>query len=170
MIEKSDTIYVYADGATRNNQDQKSNLGAWGVVIRFNEKEKIFCGTEKNTTNNKMELLSCISGLSKIRDKSFPIIVVMDSQYVIDGVNQWSEYWKTNGWQKTNGTPLLNVAYWRWVLDLVSQFDNISFKKCKGHLDTVGNIKADRLCNLAMDLCERYEDQDVLVEEIKKIF
>lgn len=83
----SDVIYLYCDGGCRGNQNQ-TNVGGWGVLLQYKGTEKeLFCGT-KNTTNNRMELTSAIEGLKAIKNKSIPVEVVMDSQYVIKGISQ----------------------------------------------------------------------------------
>jgi ribonuclease HI len=171
MEEKSNIIYIYANGTTQDNQDPKNNLGAWGVVLRLNGKEKIFCGIEENTTNNKMELLSAIMGLSKIKNRKTPVIVVMDSQYVVDGASIWSKKWKINGWKTSDNKPVANIEYWRWLLDIISSFENITFKKCYGHTDNEGNNKADKLCNVTMDeYIGGHKDTLELEDRIKQIF
>jgi ribonuclease HI len=143
-------IYVYADGATRNNQ-VKENLGAWAYLLYFNHSRIKESGIELNTTNNKMELYSIISGLNKINNRKLPVIVTMDSKYVVDGINEWSKKWKKNGFQNAKKEEIKNIELWRWLLDLVDKFDNIVFNHCKGHDENEGNNKADQLCNDAMD-------------------
>ena len=151
MIEKNDIIYIYADGATRNNQS-KENIGAWASVMRFNGGEKIFCDIEHNTTNNRMELYSAISGLNQIKKNNYKIFVTMDSQYVVDGYNIWSLEWRKNGWKKSDGKPIENQALWETLITTISQFQNgIWFVKCEGHSNNEGHNKADLVCNIAMD-------------------
>jgi ribonuclease HI len=150
MDHQKGTIYVYADGATRNNQ-VKENLGAWAYLLYFGDNCINESGIELNTTNNKMELYSIISGLGKIKNKKLPVIVTMDSKYVIDGINEWSKKWKQNGFHNAKKEEIKNIELWRWLLDLVDKFDNIVFNHCKGHDENEGNNKADQLCNKAMD-------------------
>ncbi len=144
------TIYIYADGATRNNQ-AKENLGSWAYYAYFNSSIIYDSGIELNTTNNKMELYSIIAGLNKINNKKLPVIVTMDSKYVVDGINEWSKKWKLNGFHNAKKEEIKNIELWRWLLDLVDKFDNIVFNHCKGHDENEGNNNADQLCNEAMD-------------------
>jgi ribonuclease HI len=147
---QKNVCYVYADGATRDNQNKK-NLGAWGYYLYFNNNCSFDSGIELNTTNNKMELYSIISALNKIKNKKAKTIVTMDSKYVVDGINEWSKKWKKNGFRNSQKEEIKNIELWRWLLDLVDKFDNIVFNYCKAHKDTEGNNKADLLCNEAMD-------------------
>ena len=58
---------VYTDGACSGNPGH----GGWGAVI-FDQKDnqKNISGNEKNTTNNRMELLASIMALKKIKTNS----------------------------------------------------------------------------------------------------
>ena len=47
------TVNIYTDGACRGNPGD----GGWGVLIEYENISKEYFGGEKNTTNNKMELL-----------------------------------------------------------------------------------------------------------------
>lgn len=75
-------ILVYCDGGCRGNQFE-NNIGAWAAVLKYKDKVKEFTGTAKNTTNNIMELTSCIESLKAIKNNDIPVEVTMDSQYVI---------------------------------------------------------------------------------------
>jgi ribonuclease HI len=145
-----DRIYAYVDGAVRNNQSTE-NLGAWGVILLYKTNEKEFSGIVENTTSNICEITAAISALSKIKDKSIPVDVISDSQYVVSGVNDWSKKWIKEGWKNSKNKPVENQELWRWLLDLVSQFEDVRFVKCQGHSDDEYNNKVDKLCNKAMD-------------------
>lgn len=135
-----DKVIIYADGACRGNQFN-SNIGAYGTVLIYKEKEKCLKGTVKDTTNNKMEILSCIKGLEAIFDnkrKDLDVEIYTDSQYVV-GTMQYN--WKRNA----------NIELWNILDDLVSEFNSVTFFKVKGHSDNKYNILADKLCNEAMD-------------------
>ena len=54
---------IYTDGACSGNPGP----GGWGAVIfDKNNTQKNISGNEKNTTNNRMELLAAIMALKKI--------------------------------------------------------------------------------------------------------
>lgn len=149
-------IQMYADGACSNNQN-KINIGGWGVYIIFldNNKEVKLNGYEKNTTNNKMELMSCIIGLkyliSNKIDLNSPIEVIMDSQYVISGINTWITSWIKNDWKTYDRKFVKNKDLWIILLELKNKFKNIKFIKCVGHSNNKGNEIADKLAVMAMN-------------------
>ena len=59
-------IEVFTDGACRGNPGP----GGWGVLLIIDGKESSLCGGEKDTTNNRMELMAPIMALKKIKTKS----------------------------------------------------------------------------------------------------
>lgn len=149
-----DKVYLYCDGGCRGNQE-KNNVGGWGVLLQYKEHEKELYGGAINTTNNKMELTSVIEGLKAIKNKTIPVVVVMDSQYVIKGITEWVRNWVKNNWRTIQKKPVENKELWQELLDLKSQFANIEFQQVRGHAGHPGNERADKLANKAMDEIER---------------
>jgi len=149
-----DKVYLYCDGGCRGNQE-KNNVGGWGVLLQYKEHEKELYGGAINTTNNKMELTSVIEGLKAIKNKKIPVVVVMDSQYVIKGITEWVRNWVKNNWRTIQKKPVENKELWQELLDLKSQFANIEFQQVRGHAGHPGNERADKLANKAMDEIER---------------
>lgn len=145
-----DIIELYCDGACRGN-GQKENLGGWGVYIKYKGKEKRVKGYALNTTNNIMELESCLQGLQLFKEKSIPIVLTTDSEYVCKGVNIWSLKWRVNGWRNSKRKPIENKELWMRLLKLIESFETIQFVHCFGHASTEGNVIADQLANDAMD-------------------
>lgn len=145
-----DKILVYCDGGCRGNQFE-NNVGGWAVVLKYKDNIKEFYGSTKNTTNNIMELTSCIEALKAIKNKDIPVEVVMDSQYVIKGINEWVDKWMKKGWRTSQKKPVENKELWIELLNLKNQFKDIKFIQCRGHADNEGNNRADELVNKAMD-------------------
>jgi len=145
-----DKIYVYCDGGCRGN-GKENNIGGWGVVLKYKDKVKEFYGSARDTTNNIMELTSCIEALKAIKNKNIPVEVVMDSKYVIKGITEWIPRWIKFGWTTTDGKPVKNKELWLQLLDLTSEFAKIEFTQCRGHADNEGNNRADKLANIAMN-------------------
>lgn len=143
-------IIAYIDGATRGNQFDK-NLGAWAVVLTYGDKQKGFGGVILDTTNNICEITSAIQALVSIKNKKLTTKIISDSQYVVTGVNEWSKNWIANGWKNAKNKPIENQGLWRWLLDLIAQFDDIEFVKCPGHSNNIGNNEVDSYCNKLMD-------------------
>lgn len=145
-----DKIIIYADGGCRGNQFNE-NIGGYGIVIKYKDKIKEIKGNTKNTTNNIMELTSCIEALKAIKDKTIPIEIIMDSQYVITGINEWIFGWIKKGWKNSKKQTVENKELWKELYNLKQEFTDIKFLKCKGHSDNEGNNRADELANDAMD-------------------
>lgn len=145
-----DKICIYADGGCRGNQ-YKINIGGYGVLITYKNNVKEIKGAAKDTTNNIMELTSCIEGLKAIKNKNIPVEVIMDSNYVISGINSWIYSWIKKGWINTKNKPVENKELWQKLYKLKKEFKDITFIKCQGHSNNEGNNIADRLANEAMD-------------------
>lgn len=148
-----DKIYIYADGGCRGNQFE-TNIGGWGVVLKYKDKIKEFYGNAKDTTNNIMELTSCIEALKAIKNRDIPVELTMDSQYVIKGINEWIEGWIKKGWRNSKKQPVENKELWQELYNLKNQFKDIKFIQCVGHADNDGNNRADELANIAMGKIE----------------
>lgn len=146
-------IELYTDGGCRGNQ-ANNNIGAWGAYMTYGEYTKSISGGARNTTNNIMELKGCIEGLKAIVNKTIPVVVYLDSAYVLNGITNWINGWKKNGWRTSKKQPVLNAELWMQLDEEVQKFKFISFEKVKGHSGNEGNEKADKLCNDMMDSME----------------
>jgi ribonuclease HI len=144
-------IEIWCDGACRGNQN-KENIGSWAVILKFGDKEKTFGEVFENTTNNIMELSGAIAALNAVKNKSLPTEITTDSEYVVKGVTEWSKKWIENGWQNAKHKPIENQGLWRFLLDLVSKFDDLTFINCAGHSDNAYNNRVDHMCNDLMDI------------------
>jgi ribonuclease HI len=144
-------IIIACDGGCRGNQND-NNVGGYGVVMEYNGNRKELKGGEKNTTNNKMELLACIKGLEFVEKvKDTPIQIMTDSAYLCNCFQQkWYVGWKKNGWKNSKKEPVANRELWEKILKLV-EGKNITWIKVKGHSDCELNNRADELANEAMD-------------------
>ena len=56
-------VEIFTDGACSGNPGP----GGWGAILRFNGVTKELSGGEAETTNNRMELMAAISGLSALK-------------------------------------------------------------------------------------------------------
>lgn len=142
-------VIIYTDGACRGN-GKETSIGAFGIVLIYNNKRKEVKQAFLNTTNNIMELTAVIQALSMLKE---PCIVSIhsDSAYVINAVNQkWIGNWVRNGWKTANKEPVKNKELWVELLKLIN-FHKIDFVKVKGHSDNELNNRCDELANEAMD-------------------
>ncbi|MBT3195600.1 MAG: ribonuclease HI [Candidatus Ruthia sp.] len=141
-----DKIIIYTDGGCRGNP----GIGGWGVWLRYGDHDKKLKGSEKDTTNNRMELTAAIKALEAIKSSTIDIDLYTDSKYVMSGINEWIKGWKLRGWKTANKKPVKNVDLWQ-QLDEVNTKHNVHWYWVKGHSGDIGNDMADELANQAMD-------------------
>lgn len=133
-----DLIYLYTDGACSGNPGP----GGYGAILVLGEHEKEISGGEKDTTNNRMELMAVIEGLKAIKKPS-NIMIVADSKYITDTIaRKRVNSWKENGWKLSNKKPAQNVDLWEQYLELAEKH-NIFCRWIKGH--TADNITEEQL-------------------------
>ena len=138
-------IEIFTDGACRGNPGK----GGWGAIIRFNGKEEIIYGGEKNTTNNIMELTAAIKAL-ELKPENSAVVLTTDSKYVMHGITDWIKNWKLRGWKTAAKKPVLNKELWK-KLDKLSCLHSIEWRWVKGHSGHRENEIADQLANKAID-------------------
>lgn len=138
-------VTIYTDGGCRGNPGP----GGWGAVLIYGGSEKDLYGYDKETTNNRMELMAAIQAL-EILKRPCIIDLTTDSQYVRQGIMSWLEGWKARGWKTASKKPVKNQDLWQ-RLDEASQMHDIEWHWVKGHTGHEGNERADDLANRAMD-------------------
>lgn len=133
-------VELFTDGACSGNP----GAGGWGAILRYGNHEKEFCGGEKNTTNNRMELTAVIKGLSALKEPC-RVHIVTDSKYVSDGISKgWAKSWQQNGWKKADKKPALNTELWQELLNLL-EVHTVDIEWVKGHAGHKENERCDAL-------------------------
>ena len=136
---------IYTDGACSGNPGP----GGWAAIIIDNNKVKdMFSGSEKNTTNNQMELLAPIKAIQKFKKKS-EISIFTDSTYVRDGITVWIKQWEKNGWKTASKRPVKNKELWKKLKNLSSKH-SIKWIWVKGHAQDKYNNLVDELAQGAI--------------------
>ena len=121
----------------------------WGALLRYDGNERELCGSEEETTNNRMELLAAIEALSALKQPCH-VRLTTDSTYVKDGITKWLENWKRNGWKTAAKKPVKNQDLWI-RLDEQSSRHRIEWCWVKGHSGHPENERADTLANRGLD-------------------
>ena len=147
-------IELFTDGACKGNP----GLGGWGVLIKYSKISNELKGTQQQTTNNRMELIAVIEGLKSIKENAH-IKITTDSMYVKNGINQWINNWKRNGWKTAAKKPVKNKDLWQELDELVQNY-SIKWIWVKGHSGHPGNERADQLANEAIE--EFYDKNNTL--------
>jgi len=136
---------IYTDGACSGNPGP----GGWAAIILVNnEIKEMFFGSEKNTTNNQMELLAPIKAIQKFKKKS-EISIFTDSTYVRDGITIWIKRWEKNEWKTASKKPVKNKELWKKLKNLSSKH-SIKWIWVKGHAQDKYNNLVDELAQGAI--------------------
>jgi ribonuclease HI len=107
------------------------------------EKLKKISGSEKNTTNNRMELMAPIAALSKITKKK-KVQIFTDSQYVKMGITNWIHNWIKNNWQTSKKEDVKNKDLWLNLYKLTQSHD-VEWHWVKAHAGNTLNEEVDAL-------------------------
>ena len=137
-------VDAYTDGACSGNPGP----GGWGVLLVAAGKEKELCGGEAATTNNRMELTAAIEALNAVK-KPDTVRLHPDSTYVRDGITQWIDRWKRNGWRTAARKPVKNEDLWR-ALDDARTRHTVEWYWVRGHDGHPENERADALARQGM--------------------
>ena len=142
-------LFAYTDGACSGNPGP----GGWGALLIAREgdavlKERELKGGERDTTNNRMELMAAISALEALERPS-RLTVVTDSAYVKGGITQWIAGWKRNGWRTQARKPVKNEELWK-RLEAAAERHEVRWEWIKGHAGHPENERADALARAGM--------------------
>ena len=139
-------IKIYTDGSCLTNPGD----GGWAAIISINGKIKEISGSEKNTTNNRMELLAPIRALKEMK-QSDQIEIYTDSQYVKLGITEWINTWVVNNWKTSKKEDVKNKDLWVELYDLNKSL-NVKWNWVKAHAGNSMNEEVDLLAKKAANL------------------
>ena len=167
--KKNIAVEAATDGACSGNPGP----GGWGGLIIFDDNSEIeIGGSERNTTNNRMELTAAIKTLEKLRNfklkENFKLRT--DSKYVIEGYTKWIINWKRNGWKTSTGKSVQNLDLWQKIDDL--RINGLIMEFVKGHSGDKYNERVDLIAtNYSKGIIEVCEDKGSIKEDffLKKL-
>ncbi len=139
-------IKIYTDGSCLSNPGN----GGWAAIINMNGEIKKISGNEKNTTNNRMELMAPINALKNINSKD-PIEIFTDSKYVKNGITEWINTWVINNWKTSKKEDVKNKDLWI-ELHKLNQSLNVKWNWVKAHAGDTLNEEVDMLAKEAANL------------------
>ncbi|MDY8108046.1 ribonuclease H [Fulvimarina sp. 2208YS6-2-32] len=147
MHNTNTSLHIYTDGSCLNNPGRSAFSAIIEEVTEDGDLVKRWTATgrEKDSTNQRAELLAAIEGLRAVpSDFDGKIVVVTDSRYLSDGMEKWMPGWKAKGLDKRP-----NADLWR-ILNKLSDNKNIRFKWVKGHSGHSSNETAHALAYLTL--------------------
>lgn len=130
---------LYTDGACLGNP----GAGGWASILVYKNHKKILSGNEADTTNNRMELIAVIRGLSALK-RPVNITIVTDSKYVMDGIDKWITNWKQNNWKTAAKKAVKNKDLWI-KLDELCSLHQVDWQWIKGHSGHAENEECDQI-------------------------
>ena len=144
-------IIIHTDGSSKGNPGN----GGWSAIIVYsqqiidNSEVKEIGGSEKDTTNNRMEMRAAIEALKKTEAGEL-VEINSDSEYLINGITLWVKNWQKNNWRTKDKREVLNRDLWEALVEETEK-RNVTWKKVLGHS---GHSFNDRCDEIAQTLAE----------------
>ena len=141
------TIIAAADGSALGNPGPAG--WAWYV-----DDSCWAAGGWKHATNNQGELKAVLELFRSTAHLDDDLLVLCDSQYVINSITKCMRGWKAKGWRKADGKPVMN-------LDLLQELDEAlagrryRFEWVKGHANHPLNEAADSRARAVSEAFQR---------------
>jgi ribonuclease HI len=132
-------IVMYTDGACSGNPGP----GGWGALMIAGKHRKELFGGERETTNNRMEMMAVICGAEALK-RGCSVDIYTDSTYVMKGITEWVDGWKKRGWRTASKKPVKNVDLWQRLEKALDRHE-VKWYWVKGHSGVPGNERADEL-------------------------
>jgi ribonuclease HI len=132
-------VTIVTDGSCIGNPGP----GGWTCILPCGEQERELSGGDQETTSKRMELMAALEGLRALKVPC-RVHLVSDSPYLKKGITTFLLRWKSNGWVKFNGEPVLNQDPWD-QFDQIAQKHEIQWEWTAGHGDHADQNRADQL-------------------------
>ena len=150
---KGKIVEIYTDGACSGNPGP----GGYGSLLRYGDVTREISGCEKETTNNRMEMMAVIEALRQLK-RPCRITLYTDSRYVMQGMTEWLSGWIKRNWINSQKKPVVNRDLWEKILEL-SRPHQIEWKWVPGHKGHPENERCDWLARNALKRCKTSSDR-----------
>ena len=134
-------VEIFTDGACKGNPGP----GGWGAILRMGRHEKELSGSDRATTNNRMELTAAIRALEALVEPC-RVTLHSDSKYVLEGITRWVHGWQRNGWKTAGKKPVQNAELWHALIAAAARHE-VEWLWVKGHDGHPENERADKLAS-----------------------
>ena len=145
---KKNEIIIYTDGSSLGNPGP----GGWGSVLLFPGGKVVeLGGREKESTNNRMEMMAGIMALKEVEKRKIKASVIKihtDSAYLLNGITMWIHAWVKNNWKTKADEDVLNKDLWEILYKVESNLKNkyeIEWVKVAGHAGVHLNERCDAI-------------------------
>lgn len=136
-------VIIYTDGSASPNPGP----GGWAAILLHGNARKELCGSERHSTNNRMELTAAVRALEALKEPC-RVEFHTDSQYMRNGITSWIHNWMRNGWLTAAKKPVENQELWKALYE-ATRIHDINWVWVKGHADNPLNNRVDALANEA---------------------
>jgi len=104
-------IEIYTDGANNPILGQ----GGWGAVIVESGQKRVFSGTAKRTTSNRMEITAAMEGIWHTLQGA-EVVVYTDSQYLFGCMAKgWQRRANRDLWEQLDEAVSQRKVRWQWI-------------------------------------------------------
>lgn len=140
-----ETFTLVTDGACSGNGTDESR-GGWAAILTGPDgREEVLTGGEFPTTNNRMELMAALEGLSAAPEGS-EVDLVTDSSYLANAISKgWLAGWQRKGWRTASKQPVANRDLWERMIAELARHRRVRPVLVRGHAGHEANERADRL-------------------------
>ena len=141
---KVKSVRLIVDGSALGNP----GAGGWACIMQYQACERILTGSERDSTNNKMEMVAALRGLQALKEPC-RVEILTDSEYLQRGMTQFLDRWKANGWRSSSGRPVVNRELWL-ELDGAAAQHEVRWTWVPGHgAEQTDHNRADSLARRA---------------------
>lgn len=132
-------LIFYTDGSA------SPNPGPGGFAVISADGQPVALGSEKQSTNIRMEAMALISALKLAKGQ--PVQIFTDSEFWINVLTKWAKAWQANGWKKKGG-EIKNLELVKEAFELYSA-SQAKLMWVRGHNNNELNELADQWANRA---------------------
>ncbi|XP_062934439.1 ribonuclease H1 [Cynocephalus volans] len=139
-----DFVIVYTDGCCSSNGRRRARAGIgvyWGPGHPLNVGIRL----PGRQTNQRAEIHAACKAIEQAKAQNInKLVLYTDSMFTINGITNWVQGWKKNGWRTSSGKDVMNKEDFVELDELTHGMD-IQWMHVPGHSGFIGNEEADRL-------------------------
>ena len=155
-------VHIHADESCLGNQFQaRANPGGAAGLLEFWKDgewlRRDYWISEPDTTNNRMALRSAIEAMRHLQ-RPCRARFVSDSQYLVNGMNDWLPGWKRRQWKRKGG-PIKNLELWK-ELDRAASAHEVDWLWVRGH---AGHARNEFVNDLAVGAAKKLDESGGLI-------